>query len=80
MDPHERARLDRLNREAELEKTPGDPHAAEPRDSRPLIVMVCAALGATAIILGMMWVNNSRYDGASSRPVAEQRVPAPATR
>ena len=72
MDPHERARLDRLNREAELEKTPGDPHAAEPRDSRPLIVMACAVLAATAIILGIMWVNNGRYDGTSGRPVAEQ--------
>ena len=74
MDPLERARLDRINREAELEKMPDDPHATEPADSKPLIVMVCAALAATAIILGIMWMNNTRYDGAGPRPVAEQQV------
>jgi len=25
------------------------------------------------IVLGIMWVNNTRYDGASPRPVAEQQ-------
>lgn len=77
MDPYERDRIDRLNRAAELEKGPGDPQATEPRDSRPLIVMVCAALAATAIVLGIMWINNTRYDGASPRPVAEQQQPQP---
>ena len=72
MDPYERARIDRLNREAELEKTPDDPQPVEPRDSRPLIVMACAVLAATAIILGIMWVNNGRYDTTGGRPVAEQ--------
>ena len=74
MDPCERDRIDRINREAELEKTPGDPHATEPRDSKPLIVMVAAALAATVIVLGIMWMNNTRYDGASPRPVAEQQL------
>jgi hypothetical protein len=74
MDVHERERLDRINREAEREKTPEDPKAAEPADSRPLIVMVCAALAATAIILGIMWMNNTRYDGAGPRPVAERQA------
>jgi hypothetical protein len=74
MDPHARARLDRNNREAELEKRPDDPQATKPADTRPLIVMVCAALAATAIILGIMWMNNTRYDGAGPRPVAEQQV------
>jgi len=72
MDTTERDRIDHLNREAEREKTASDPHAVEPRDSKPLIVMVAVALSATAIILGIMWVNNTRYEGASSRPVAEQ--------
>jgi hypothetical protein len=73
MDPYERDRLDRVNREAEREKTPADPHAAEPRDAKPLIVMVAAALAATALVLGMMWMNNPRYEGASPGSVAERR-------
>ncbi|HSI01676.1 MAG TPA: hypothetical protein VLA02_13820 [Reyranella sp.] len=75
MDPHERARLDRINREAELEKTLDDPQATEPSDSKPLIVMVCAALAATAIILGIMWMNNTRDDGAGPGPIAERPMP-----
>jgi hypothetical protein len=73
MDSTDRDRIDRLNREAEREKTASDPHAAEPRDSKPLIVMVAVALFATAIILGIMWISNTRYDGTSPRPVAEQQ-------
>jgi len=74
MDPFERNRIDRMNRAAELEKAPDDPEqAVQPRDTRPLIVMICAALAATVIVLGIMWVNNTRYDGASPRPVAEQQ-------
>jgi hypothetical protein len=73
MDPYERERLDRINREAELEKAPDDPaQPANARTTRPLIVMVCAALAATVVVLGIMWANNTRYDGASPRPVAEQ--------
>jgi hypothetical protein len=73
MDPIERDRLDRVNREAEREKTPDDPQATQPRDTKPLIVMIAAALSATAIVLGIMWMSNTRYDGTSPRPVAEQR-------
>lgn len=73
MDPYERDRIDRLNREAEREKTAADPQAVKPRDAKPLIVMVAAALSATAIILGIMWMSNTRYDSASPRPVAEQQ-------
>ena len=76
MDPFERDRLDRLNRQAELEKAPDDPEQpVDAGDSRPLIVMICAAMAATVIVLGIMWVNNTRYDGASDRPVAEQPAP-----
>jgi hypothetical protein len=74
MDPYERDRLDRVNRAAELEKAPDDPmQTTRPRDSRPLIVMICAALAATAMVLGIMWIDNTRYDGAGPRPVAEQQ-------
>ncbi len=76
MDPFERDRIERMNRAAELERAPDDPEqAVEPRDSRPLIVMICAALAATAMVLGIMWMNNPRYDGAGPRPVAEQQRP-----
>jgi hypothetical protein len=74
MDPFERDRIERMNRAAELEKAPDDPEqTVEARDTRPLIVMICAALAATVIVLGIMWVNNTRYDGAGPRPVAEQQ-------
>jgi hypothetical protein len=77
MDPYERDRIDRLNREAELEKAPNDPQQpADAGDSKPLIVMICAALAATVIVLGIMWVNNTRYDGTSGTPVAERQQPA----
>jgi hypothetical protein len=77
MDPYERDRIDRLNRAAELEKAPDDPEQpADRSDSKALIVMICAALAATVIVLGIMWVNNTRYDGVSDRPVAEQSAPA----
>jgi hypothetical protein len=73
MDSTDRERIDQINREAEREKTPDDPKAIEPRDTKPLVVMVAVALAATALVLGIMWMNNSRYDGTSPRPVAEQR-------
>ena len=73
MDPTDRERIDQINREAEREKTPDDPKAIEPRDTKPLVVMVAVALAATALVLGIMWMNNSRHDGTSPRPVAEQR-------
>jgi hypothetical protein len=40
--------------------------------------MICAAFAATVVVLGIMWANNTRYDGASSRPVAEQQQPSAA--
>jgi len=73
MDRAEKDLIDRLNRAAEAEKTSGDPHATQPKDAKPLMVMVAAALAATAIVLGIMWMSNTRYDGAGSRPVAERQ-------
>lgn len=73
MDPYERDRLDRLNREAERERAPDDPQQpVKPSDSKPLIVMVCAALAAAVIVLGIMWMNTGRFSGAGGQPVAEQ--------
>ena len=73
MDRDEQARMARLNREAALEKAPDDPHATRPRDTRPLIVLIGIGLVVAVAGLGWMWVNNSRYDGMSPAPVAEQR-------
>lgn len=76
MDPYERDRIDRLNRAAELEKAPNDPEQpVDAGDAKPLIVMICAALAATVIVLGIMWGNNTRYDGTSGQPVAERQPP-----
>jgi hypothetical protein len=74
MDPYERDRIDRLNRAAELEKAPDDPEQpVDGGDAKPLIVMICAALAATVIVLGIMWVNNGPNSGATGRSVAEQQ-------
>jgi hypothetical protein len=62
MEPFER---DRIAREADLQPV-------DSGDSKPLIVMICAALAATAMVLGIMWVNTNRHDGASHDAVAEQ--------
>ena len=73
MDPFERDRIDRMNREAELEKAPDDPQQpVDSGDSRPLIVMLCAALAATVIVIGVMWVNDTRHPSGGATAVAEQ--------
>jgi hypothetical protein len=72
MDPFERDRLDRLNRDAERARTPDDPQPpVDPGDSRPLVVMIFASLAATVMVLGIMWLNNTRHEGATAA-VAEQ--------
>jgi hypothetical protein len=73
MDPYERARIDRINREAERERARDDPQQpVKPSDSKPLIIMICAALAATVIVLGILWMNNARSGGTGGQPVAEQ--------
>ncbi|HEY2876251.1 MAG TPA: hypothetical protein VGJ56_30325 [Reyranella sp.] len=72
MDPFERDRIDRMNREAELEKAPDDPEQPADRgDAKPLIVMICAALAATVIVLGIMWVNDTRHPQGGATAIAE---------
>jgi hypothetical protein len=71
MDPFDRDRLDRLNREAARERTPDEPPPVDPGDSRPLVVMICASLTATVMVLGIMWLNDTRHEGATAA-VAEQ--------
>jgi hypothetical protein len=66
------AEQDDIDREAKREKTSDDPQATGPRDGKSLMVMVAAALTATALVLGMMWMNNMRYDLASARTLSEQ--------
>jgi hypothetical protein len=72
MDPFERDRIDRMNREAEREKTPDDPQPVDKGDSKPLIVMICAALAATVIVLGIMWVNDTRHPEGGAASIAER--------
>jgi hypothetical protein len=67
--------VERINREAAAEKGPDDPHAVEPRDSRPLILLASAALIVAVVAGVLMWTNNTRYDGTSPTPVAEQPAP-----
>jgi hypothetical protein len=63
------------NRRAEAEKGFDDPQATKPKDSKPLIAMACAALVVAAVAMGLMWTNNTRYDGTSPAPIAEQGAP-----
>ena len=74
MDPFERDRIDRMNREAELEKAPNDPEQpVDQGDSKPLIVMICAALAATVIVLGIMWVNDTNRSETGAPSVAQSQ-------
>ena len=74
MDPFERDRIDRMNRQAELEKAPDDPQQpVDKGDSKPLIVMICAALTATVIVLGIMWVNNTNRSVIGQPSVAQSQ-------
>ena len=76
MDPFERDRIDRMNRQAEAEKAPNDPEQPIDRgDSRPLIVMICAALAATVIVLGIMWVNDTNRSETGIPSIAQQAQP-----
>ncbi len=76
MDPFERDRIDRMNRAAEAEKAPNDPEQPVDRgDSRPLIVMICAALAATVIVLGIMWVKDTNRSETGAPSVAQQAQP-----
>ena len=76
MDPFERDRIDRMNRAAEAEKAPNDPEQpVDKGDSKPLIVMICAALAATVIVLGIMWVNDTNRSENGQRSIAQQAQP-----
>jgi hypothetical protein len=66
------ARLRRIEAEAERERVPGDPGPAKPRDARRIGLIAAVALVAAAVLLGLMWINNPRYDGTSPEPVAER--------
>ncbi len=72
MDEDEKARIAELNRQAALEKKPDDPQATKPRDALPLVVMSLVGLAIAAVLLGVMWMNNPRYDGAGPQPVSER--------
>ncbi|HEY4166073.1 MAG TPA: hypothetical protein VGM96_04830 [Reyranella sp.] len=65
-----------MNRAAELEKAPDDPEQpVDKGDSKPLIVMICAALAATVIVLGIMWVNDTNRSENGAPSIARQAQP-----
>jgi hypothetical protein len=72
MDRYERDLLNRLKRAAEAEKIAGMQPVTEPKDSKSMLLMLAPSLAATATVLGIMWMGNMRYEGASSPAVAEQ--------
>jgi len=59
----ERESIERINA---LDRT-------DARDGKSVLVMVATALVATALILGMTWMNTVRQVGASSRMLTEQQ-------
>jgi len=71
--PEERERIARQNAAARRESRPDDPGPAQPRDVRPLVVMICAALATAAIVLGLAWMNRSPTFGGDRPPIAQSR-------
>lgn len=45
------------------------PHQA---DAKPLAMMICAALAATVVVLGVMWMNSTGQIGSNPTVVAER--------
>ncbi|WP_421999150.1 hypothetical protein [Reyranella sp.] len=64
-------RVAESNRKAAAERRPGDPRPVEPRDSRPLIAIICAGLAIAFVLLGVMYVNSTGE--TPQPPIAEQR-------
>ena len=66
---------DRLEQDAAAERRPGDPGRSRPADARRIMMILSAALAVAIVALGVMFVNNARYDGASPVPVSERAKP-----
>jgi hypothetical protein len=64
-------RIERMNREAEAEKRPDDPQPIKPRNTVPLIVLVCIAVVIAIGVIGAMYVRD--HDGTRSVPVAQSQ-------
>jgi hypothetical protein len=64
-------RVERMNRAAEAEKGPDDPQAVEPRNTVPLVVLVCAAVVIAIGVIGAIYVRD--HDGTRSVPVAQSQ-------
>ena len=64
MEPTERESIERINHA--LDRT-------DARDGKSVLIMVATALVATALVLGMTWMNTARQEDASSRMLTEQQ-------
>jgi hypothetical protein len=61
-----------MEREAERERRPTDPGPTRRPQARRTLVGVAVALVLAIGLLAVMWINNTRYDGSSPVPTAEQ--------
>lgn len=61
-----------MEREAENERRPGDPGPSKPPQARRTLAGLAVALVLAIGLLAVMWINNTRYDGSSPVPTAEQ--------
>ncbi|MFZ5784289.1 MAG: hypothetical protein ACOY4R_29180 [Pseudomonadota bacterium] len=68
-----RERYDRMERQAEAERRPGDPVASRPRNARLILGILGSAFLLAVLLFGGMYFNNTRYDGAAPAPVSERR-------
>jgi hypothetical protein len=60
-----------VERPAPAERRSVDPPATKPAQARGMLYIVVSALVIAAVLLALMWVKNSRYDGNSPIPARD---------
>ena len=68
-----REHIERINRQAEAERGPGDPKATRPRDMRWPIIILSAAVAVAIVMLGVMFFGNDRYVAPPSSVAQQHR-------
>jgi hypothetical protein len=61
-----------MEAQAEAERRRGDPEPTRVTDVSRIGLIIGAALLLGAVILGAMFINNTRYDGSGPLPVSER--------